>query len=229
MSCEPGRKAAYSPDLRYKMVWQRFGMELPYRSVAQSLNVSVGTVHNICKLFEQTGFVDPCKPDRTNTRLLSPYDELLVTGLLLETPSLYLSEVRHRIEEITCIQVTPSTLCRILHRHGFTRKKIQQVALQRSSEYRGDFMAEMQFFNVNQLVWVDETGCDRRDNVRKMGYAMKGERPVYHRHLHRGQRISAVAALCSDGVIALELGGGTFNGEKFVEFITGTLIPDMLV
>jgi hypothetical protein len=40
-------------------------------------------------------------------------------------------------------------------------EKIQQVALQRSSQYRGDFMAKIQFFNVEQLVWLDETGCDR--------------------------------------------------------------------
>ena len=227
MSCEPGRKVAYSPDLRNRMIWQRIAMELPFRTIAQNLSVSVGTVHNVFKLFEQTGSVDPSKPDRANTRMLSQYDELLVIGLLLENPSLYLGEICHEVEHVTGICVTPSTICSIIHRHGFTRKKIQQVALQRSSEHRGDFMAEMQFFTTDQLVWLDETGCDKRDHIRKMGYAMKGDRPVYHRILHRGQRISAIAAMCSDGVIALELEGGTYNGDKFVEFITGTLIPEM--
>ena len=28
MSCEPGRKSAYSSDLRYRMVWQRIAMKL---------------------------------------------------------------------------------------------------------------------------------------------------------------------------------------------------------
>ena len=76
-------------------------------------------------------------------------------------------------------------------------------------------------------MWLDETGCDKRDHVRKMGYALRGERPVYNRILHRGKRISAVAALCTDGVIALELNEGTFNGDKFTDFILGTLIPEM--
>ena len=88
-------------------------------------------------------------------------------------------------------------------------------------------MAEMQFFSIEQIVWLDETGSDNRDHVRKMGYAMRGERPVYHRILHRGRRVSAIAAMCSDGVIALELQEGTYNGDKFVEFVTGTLIPSM--
>ena len=46
---------------------------------------------------------------------------------------------------------------------------------------------------------------------------------MYHRILHRG-RISATVAMCSDGVIALE---GPYNGDKFTEFITGTVIPQM--
>ena len=29
-------------------------------------------------------------------------------------------------------------------------------------------MAEMDFFDINQIVWLDETGCDKRDYVRKM-------------------------------------------------------------
>ena len=56
---------------------------------------------------------------------------------------------------------------------------------------------------------------------------MKGERPVCNRILHRGQRVSAVMAMCCEGVIAVELEGGTFNGDKFVNFITTTLIPEM--
>ena len=74
ISCEPGRKAAYSSDLRHRVIWQRFAMELQFRTIAKNLSVSVGTVYNICKLFKDTG---SCKPDRTNTRSLPQHDELL--------------------------------------------------------------------------------------------------------------------------------------------------------
>lgn len=228
MSCEPGRKAAYSTDMRHRIIWQRFAMELQYRTIAKNLSISIGTAHNICRLFKETGSIIPSKTDRIKTRLLSEYDELLTVSLLLENPSLYLGEACSKVNNLTGIQVSAATICRIIHRHGLTRKKIQQVALQRSSIYRGDYMAEMQFFNVDQLVWLDETGCDKRDHIRKMGYAMKGERPICKRLLHRGQRISAVAAMCSDGVIALKLEVGTFNGDKFTQFVTETLIPEML-
>ena len=110
---------------------------------------------------------------------------------------MYLGEVCRKVEDVTSKKVSSSTVCRIIQRHGFTRKKIQQVALQRSIAYRGDFMAEMHFTVEHMIVWLDETGCDKRDHARKFGYAMKGEQPSCHRFLHRGQRISAVSAMCT--------------------------------
>ena len=135
-------------------------------SIQDYLTVSVGTVYNTCKVFFETGSVEPRKPDRTNARMLSQYDEMLVIQLIMESPSLYLGEMCHKINILTGISVNPSTICRLLHRDGLTRKKIQQVASQRNGIFRGDFMAEMQFFNVDQLVWLDETGCNNRDHIK---------------------------------------------------------------
>ena len=38
MSCEPGRKSAYSSDLRYRIIWQRIAMKLSVRKVAHNLS-----------------------------------------------------------------------------------------------------------------------------------------------------------------------------------------------
>ena len=54
-SAEPGRKTAYSDDLRWRIVWQQITQEKPYRDIAKSLNISVSTVHNIWQKFEATG------------------------------------------------------------------------------------------------------------------------------------------------------------------------------
>jgi len=89
-------------------------------------------------------------------------------------------------------------------------------------------VSEALTFDAYKFVWVDETGCDRRDQVRKLGYALRGERPAYHRLLHRGNRISSVAALSTDGVVAVEITKGTLDGENFADFVRGNLIPEML-
>lgn len=227
MSAEPGRKAPYSNDIRWRVVWQRIGMELKFRDIANNLCISLGTVHNHFKRFQETGDVSPVSQSNRETSL-NDHQELILVGLLFDNSALYLREVCLMIKQATGIQVSPSTVCRIIRKHGLTRKKIKQVALQRSIEQRGKFMAEVQFFRPNQLVWVDETGCDKRDQIRKFGYSLKGEPPVYTRYLHRGERISVIGAMCSDGVLAYKFIKGTVNGERFLDFIQGMLVPEML-
>ena len=51
-----------------------------------------------------------------------------------------------------------------------SRQKMTNVALQRSDVKR----AEMMQFNTDMVVFVDETGSDRRNSIRKFGYGLKG-------------------------------------------------------
>ena len=50
------------------------------------------------------------------------------------------------------------------------------------------------------FVWVDETGSDARNYMRKFGFSLRGMRAECHRIILRGERISAVAAISSDGL-----------------------------
>ena len=52
------------------------------------------------------------------------------------------------------------------------------VALQRSDVKRAEFIAEMMQFNTDMFVFVDETGSDTRNSIRKFGYFLKGIPPV---------------------------------------------------
>ena len=107
------------------------------------------------------------------------------------------------------MEVSASTLCRVTHRHRFTGKKIQQIAKQRCAEYHGRFMAEMQFYSRKQFVWIDETGCTTKDHLCRFGYALRGHCFVHHRFLHRRKHVSAVAATCFTGLVAVEINIGT--------------------
>ena len=44
----------------------------------------------------------------------------------------------------------------------------------------------------------------------------------------RGERISAVAAISSDGLTAVKLKKGTVDADYFVDFVRGDLVPNML-
>ena len=56
-SCEPKRASAYSEDLRWRMVWQRFVCGLTPRDVASNLCVDASTVMRTTKKSDATGLV----------------------------------------------------------------------------------------------------------------------------------------------------------------------------
>ena len=64
-------------------------------------------------------------------------------------------------------------------------------------------------------MWIDETGSNMKDMLRKYGYGLRGERAVCPR-------------LFIQGIVANELTNDSVNGEKFFDFVRGSLILEML-
>ena len=203
-------------------------MELPYREIAKRLNVAPSTALQIFKRFEETGEVSATKqPVRPTQRRLSPQEELIIIAMIMESPTLLLHEICGNILQVCGVSVSEATICRILRRHGFTRKKIRAVAIQRNLQVRAAFMAEALLYNRQLFVWIDETGCDGRTYMRKFGYSLRGERAECHRLLVRGKRISAIAAISTDGLVDVELVTGTVDADLFYDFVRSKLIPNM--
>jgi len=76
---------------------------------------------------------------------------------------------------------------------------------------------------------VDETGTDRRDNIHKFGYSLRGMTPVSHRFLSRGKRINVIAAMSlTEGIFSAEITNTTVSGDTFYDFVRNSLIPNML-
>ena len=65
-------------------------------------------------------------------------------------------------------------ICRNLKRNGFSRNKVQFIALQRSDGLQAEFQAEVSVYDSSMLVFLDETGCKRKDVMRKFGYSLRG-------------------------------------------------------
>ena len=201
---------------------------MPFREIAKRLQIACSTAHRIYMRFEETGDVSPVGvADKHSMRKLDEHHELLILGLVADNPCLYLRELSQLIFDATGVRTSESTVCRVLRRNGFTRKKVQQVAKQRCVQYRALFMARVLNFSSDMFVWVDETGSDARANIRKFGYSIIGETPVYHRFLARGRRISAIAAICTQGLVEVELTTGSVDGNTFLDFVRGSLIPNM--
>ena len=203
-------------------------MELSFREIAFRLCIAPSTACEIFKRFESTGDVQPSsQPRRPSLHKLSESEERLIISLIMESPTLYLHEICKEIQKITGKLVSESTICRQLRNHGFTRKKVRMVALQRSEYLRAMFMAEVLLYRRDQFVWIDESGCDARSYRRKFGYSLRGTRAECDHLLVRGKRISSIAALCSEGVMAVTSTTDTINADIFYDFVQGELIPNM--
>lgn len=142
-------------------MWQRLAFESTFTQIAERLNISVSTAQRIFTLFKVTGSVSPkLGGPRRYMRKLDDHMELFIIGTVLEKPSMFLSELRKLVHDYSSIDISAATVCRLLHRHGLTRQKIKQVALQRSFYLRGYFMSQVLLYDRRMFVWLDESGCD---------------------------------------------------------------------
>lgn len=74
-------------------------------------------------------------------------------------------------------------------------------------------------YDPQMLIWIDESGCDRRNSTRKRGYSFRGITPKDHRLLVRGTRYSTVPIMSMEGIHDFYI---TMNGEKFEQFLSFT-------
>ena len=99
------------------------------------------------------------------------------------------------------------------------------MSLQRSEVKRAEFWAEISAFEPSMMLWVDESGCDRRNALRKYGYGIRGQPPQEHTLILRGKRYSAIGILSTEGVEDVYITDGTVDGDKFLEFVRQNLLP----
>lgn len=215
----------YSTDLRWRVVWLSLTRQLCPGDIAQLLNISVRTVRRYTDLFHRTGDVLP-RPRRSGPpRLLGDHEQLVLLRIISENPGIYLHEIQNKLLTIFGVEVAVSTICKTIHVMGCTRQRIQRVALQQSAECRAKFMAEISMYDPSMLVWVDETGCDRRNSMRKYGYSVRGLPPRQYQLLIRGVRYSGIAVMSQEGVQDVQFVEGSVNGDVFEGFLRTTLLP----
>lgn len=211
------------------MVWQRLVLGYKYQTIASNLNVDISTVWRIVQKFEVTGHVDKKSypKDQCFRKLTSPL-KLMILHIVLSTPGVYLAEIKRELFEITGADVHASSICRFLSKVGFTRQKMKYVALQRDKELRSRFVSDVSIYNPDMLIFLDESGTDKRDKLRKYGYSLRGKPPVSHKILSRGQHLSLIAFMSTAGVIDFQIVRGSVDGDVFYTFVEKFLLPHLM-
>jgi transposase len=80
--------------------------------------------------------------------------------------------------------------------------------------------------DFTRVVVLDETGCNAQLTP-EYGWAIRGERLVDRRPAARGKNLSVVGAVRVDRVLCHQEFEGALNAERWMEFVSKTLIPVM--
>ena len=148
MSCEPRRASAYIKDLRFRMIWQKEALGLTYSQIADNLGVDKSTVQRTVTLFESTGSLKKRPyPKEKVRRKLPSLAELFILDLVVQNPGIYLHEIQCELEQFLLIDVSVSTICKCLHKNGFTRQRLRMVALQRDRQLRHQFALDISVYS----------------------------------------------------------------------------------
>ena len=75
------------------------------------------------------------------------------------------------------------------------------------------------------LIWLDETGSDRRNSIRAYGYVFRGLTPIRHTLRVGGKRISAIGVMTTGGIKDAYIVEGGVNGDVFENFVRRSLLP----
>ena len=68
-------------------------------------------------------------------------------------------------------------------------------------------------------VFLDKTGCDQRNSLRKCGYSLHGKPAVSKKLIVRGERVPAVAFMSVNGMLDLKVVSGNVNGDNLFTLI----------
>lgn len=201
-SCETSRSSAYSDDLRWRIVWQRLALRLPIKQVAINLCIDQSTVRRIRDKFELTGQVRKRDyPSEKAYRKLNEPAQFLILYLVLERPGIYLREIRSELLSQLGLEITVSAICKFLYKAGLSKQRLKTYAIQRDEALRTQFALDVSLYSTEMLVFLDETGTDRRDSFRKKGYSLRGKPARSQKLLVRGEHISALCLMTTESIL----------------------------
>ena len=120
---------------------------------------------------------------------------MLILHIVIEKPGILLHEVQNQLLEVLLLEVDISTICRFLQESGFTRQKLHYVALQQDDYLQQKFICDVSIYDPHMLTFLDETGADWRNLLRKYGYSTRGKPAQKHTLLVRGEHVSGIAII----------------------------------
>ena len=206
-------------------MWSCFYRNISCQEAAETFFISARTVQRILRKFHGLGTVEEAGRLSGRYKELLEAEETTLLDIVFNNPGIYLDEIKSTFEELTGKSVHNSMLCREVRRLGLTRQSIHRIVLQRSEIERAAFKVQIELMDPSFFVWLDETGCDRRDSLRRKAYGLCESPPVSVRLNLAQSRLSAIAAMSIKGIEDVSIYEENVDGQVFSSYLEQTILP----
>ncbi len=138
---------------------------------------------------------------------------------VLEKPDQYLDEMVIFLWDEFEAYVTKPTISRTLRSVGWSKKIARRVAKEQNADLRDFYLYNLSAFCWYHLVYVDESGCDKRIGFRRTGQSPLGVTPVQIAQFRRGQRYQILPAYSQNDILLARVFQGPINSDVLEDFI----------
>jgi transposase len=193
--------------------------ELTAAQMADAAGCSVRAVKYIRSNLRAFGSVEAPWNGGGRPRSVTPTMLEALREHLLEKPDRYLDELAVFLWDEFEAMVTTSTISRTLKSAGWSKKACRRVASGRNADLRDYYLHNLSSFRSYHLVYVDESGCDKRIGFRRTGWSPFGTTPVQIARYQREQRWQILPAYTQDGIRLSRVFQGSTDGAVFEDYI----------
>ncbi|KAJ5142504.1 uncharacterized protein N7515_001291 [Penicillium bovifimosum] len=191
--------------------------------MAEAAECSEQTIKNIRRNLRQFGHVHAPSTRIGRRRSITPPMLEALCDHLLEKPGLYLEEMTIFLWDEFRMLASISSIRRALVSKGWSKKTAQQRAKEQNAELREIYLHNLSEFESYHLVYVDESGCDKRIGFRRTGWSPLGVAPRQVSQFHRDERYQILPAYAQDGILMTRVFRGSTDAAVFEDFVAELL------
>jgi len=194
--------------------------------ISSTLNIKRTTVHQIIKLYQQTGRVNAIKRGSPSRKKLGDNEINAVRSWIDVDSTLSLNQIAARINEDFGVSVSKSTVGRLIESFNYSLKRLQFIPERRNAEntiqirreYALEFSSLPANFSEEEIIFLNEVGFSVSSRSSR-GRTLKGTPAVAIVPAIRTRNISICCAMNRNGILFYKTSTRAFNGEIFIEFL----------
>ena len=222
-----GERRRVCDDMR-KMIMDDLDTGLTPTEISARLRVSPQFISDLRETVKVFGTVHPTPYLKPGPQPKIPtFAQEGLLDLSEQDPQATLAEFVDLLDEEYDITVDKSTVSRTLKELKITHKRVERTNQAQDAVLRADFEARICEYEPEQVVYVDESAANEHTAHSRYGWSPRGTACRVRYAGRRSRRWSILPAMGLNGYVDYDLYHGSYNKERFLNFIERLLATKM--